>query len=153
MKILVVGSGGREHALAWKLAQSERVQTIFVAPGNGGTATDIRLKNIDITDPSALADFVQQEQIELTVVGPEVPLAAGIVNIFRDRGLKIFGPSKEAAQLESSKTLLKRLCIVIRSQPPNIRLSLMFRQRTTTSQPKALLSSLRRMVSLRVKAL
>jgi phosphoribosylamine--glycine ligase len=131
MKILVVGSGGREHALAWKLAQSERVQTIFVAPGNGGTATDIRLKNIDITDPSALADFVQQEQIELTVVGPEVPLAAGIVNIFRDRGLKIFGPSKEAAQLESSKTLLKRLCIVIRSQPPNIRLSLMFRQRTT----------------------
>ncbi|BBB61531.1 phosphoribosylamine-glycine ligase [Undibacterium sp. KW1] len=107
MKLLVVGSGGREHALAWKLAQSERVQTIFVAPGNGGTAADSRLKNINITDPAALADFAEQENIGITVVGPEVPLAAGIVNIFRDRGLKIFGPSKEAAQLESSKDFAK----------------------------------------------
>ncbi|WP_050465573.1 phosphoribosylamine--glycine ligase [Herbaspirillum autotrophicum] len=107
MKILVVGSGGREHALAWKIAQSSRIQTVFVAPGNGGTALDERLQNIDITDPTALADFVQQEHVALTVVGPEVPLAAGIVNIFRSRGLKIFGPTKEAAQLESSKDFAK----------------------------------------------
>lgn len=107
MKILVVGSGGREHALAWKLAQSDRAQTIFVAPGNGGTALDVRFKNVAISDPEALADFVEQEQIGLTVVGPEAPLAAGIVNVFRARGLKIFGPSKEAAQLESSKDFAK----------------------------------------------
>ena len=107
MKILVVGSGGREHALAWKLAQSERIQTVFVAPGNGGTATDNRLKNLDITDPQALAEFAIKEHIGITVVGPEVPLAAGIVNIFRDQGLKIFGPTKEAAQLESSKDFAK----------------------------------------------
>jgi len=107
MKILVVGSGGREHALAWKLAQSERIQMVYVAPGNGGTALDDRLKNIAITDPRALAEFAQQENIALTVVGPETPLAAGIVNIFRDLGLKIFGPTKEAAQLESSKDFAK----------------------------------------------
>ncbi|MES2025891.1 MAG: phosphoribosylamine--glycine ligase [Pseudomonadota bacterium] len=107
MKILVVGSGGREHALAWKLAQSERIQTIYVAPGNGGTALDDRLKNIAITDPQELAQFAQQENIALTVVGPETPLAAGIVNIFRNQGLKIFGPTKEAAQLESSKDFAK----------------------------------------------
>ncbi|MBF8179500.1 phosphoribosylamine--glycine ligase [Herminiimonas contaminans] len=107
MKILVVGSGGREHALAWKLAQSERIQTVYVAPGNGGTALDDRLKNIAITDPQELAQFAQQEHIALTVVGPETPLAAGIVNIFRNLGLKIFGPTKEAAQLESSKDFAK----------------------------------------------
>ncbi|MNJ95893.1 Phosphoribosylamine--glycine ligase [compost metagenome] len=107
MKILVVGSGGREHALAWKLAQSERIQTVYVAPGNGGTALDDRLKNIAITDPQELAQFAVQEHIALTVVGPETPLAAGIVNIFRNQGLKIFGPTKEAAQLESSKDFAK----------------------------------------------
>jgi phosphoribosylamine--glycine ligase len=107
MKILVVGSGGREHALAWKLAQSERVQMVYVAPGNGGTARDVRLQNVAITDLDALADFVEQEHIGLTVVGPEVPLAAGIVNLFRARGLKVFGPTKEAAQLESSKDFAK----------------------------------------------
>ncbi|MFM0738909.1 phosphoribosylamine--glycine ligase [Paraburkholderia xenovorans] len=107
MKLLVVGSGGREHALAWKLAQSPRVQLVYVAPGNGGTAQDERLRNIDITDPAALADFVEKEQIAFTLVGPEGPLAAGIVNLFRSRGLKIFGPSKEAAQLESSKDFAK----------------------------------------------
>ncbi len=107
MKILVVGSGGREHALAWKLAQSERIQTVFVAPGNGGTALDERLTNIAITDPQELAQFAQQENIALTVVGPETPLAAGIVNIFRAQGLKIFGPTREAAQLESSKDFAK----------------------------------------------
>jgi phosphoribosylamine--glycine ligase len=107
MKILVVGSGGREHALAWKLAQSERIQMVYVAPGNGGTARDNRLVNVDITDIVALADFAEKEHIGLTVVGPEVPLAAGIVNLFRGRGLKIFGPTKEAAQLESSKDFAK----------------------------------------------
>jgi len=107
MKILVVGSGGREHALAWKLAQSERVQMVYVAPGNGGTARDVRLQNVPITDLVQLADFVEQENIGLTVVGPEVPLAAGIVNLFRARGLKVFGPTKEAAQLESSKDFAK----------------------------------------------
>ncbi|MFB9244314.1 phosphoribosylamine--glycine ligase [Massilia antarctica] len=107
MKILVVGSGGREHALAWKLAQSERIQMVYVAPGNGGTARDIRLVNVELTDPEQLAEFVQREGIALTVVGPETPLAAGIVNLFRGRGLKIFGPTKEAAQLESSKDFAK----------------------------------------------
>ena len=115
MKLLVVGSGGREHALAWKLAQSPRVQLVYVAPGNGGTAQDERLRNVDITEPAALADFVEKEQIAFTLVGPEGPLAAGIVNLFRSRGLKIFGPTKEAAQLESSndfaKSFLKRHAI------------------------------------------
>ena len=107
MKILVVGSGGREHALAWKIAQSPRIQTVYVAPGNGGTALDERLQNVAITDLHALADFVEQEHIAITLVGPEVPLAAGIVNLFRARGLKIFGPTREAAQLESSKDFAK----------------------------------------------
>ena len=107
MKLLVVGSGGREHALAWKLAQAPRVQLIYVAPGNGGTAQDERLANVDITDIHELADFAEREQVALTVVGPEAPLAAGIVNVFRQRGLKVFGPSKEAAQLESSKDFAK----------------------------------------------
>lgn len=107
MKILVVGSGGREHALAWKLAQSKRIQIVMVAPGNGGTASDPRLKNVPITDPKQLADFVEQEHIALTVVGPEAPLAAGIVDLFRERGLKIFGPTQRAAQLEASKDFAK----------------------------------------------
>jgi phosphoribosylamine--glycine ligase len=111
MKILVVGSGGREHALAWKLAQSERIQMVYVAPGNGGTARDDRLVNVDLTDPAALADFAQAEHVGLTVVGPETPLAAGIVNLFRARGLKIFGPTREAAQLESSKDFAKSFMV------------------------------------------
>jgi phosphoribosylamine--glycine ligase len=107
MKILVVGSGGREHALAWKLAQSKRIQLVMVAPGNGGTAGDPRLQNIAINDPVELADLAQKEGIALTVVGPEAPLAAGIVDLFRERGLKIFGPTQLAAQLESSKDFAK----------------------------------------------
>ncbi|MGC7411420.1 phosphoribosylamine--glycine ligase [Pandoraea pneumonica] len=107
MKILVVGSGGREHALAWKIAQSPRIQLVYVAPGNGGTALDERLRNVPISDPNVLAEFAIREGIALTVVGPEAPLAAGIVNIFRARGLKVFGPTREAAQLESSKDFAK----------------------------------------------
>jgi len=107
MKILVIGSGGREHALAWKLAQSPRVQAVHVAPGNGGTALDPNLKNIAITDVKALADYAEAEKIGLTVVGPEAPLAAGVVDEFRARGLRIFGPTRAAAQLESSKAFAK----------------------------------------------
>ncbi len=107
MKVLVIGNGGREHALAWKLAQSPRVQMIYVAPGNGGTASDIRLRNVPITDLYELAEFAQREKIALTVVGPEAPLAAGAVDLFRERGLRIFGPTRAAAQLESSKDYAK----------------------------------------------
>ena len=107
MKILVVGGGGREHALAWKLAQSPKVQAIYVAPGNGGTALDKRLKNINITDIHDLRVWAATEKIALTVVGPEQPLAAGIVDEFRAHGLRVFGPTKAAAQLESSKAFSK----------------------------------------------
>jgi phosphoribosylamine--glycine ligase len=107
MKLLVVGSGGREHAIAWRLAQSARVQRVFVAPGNGGTAREPQLSNLPITDLAQLADFAEREQIAFTVVGPEAPLAAGIVDLFRSRGLKIFGPTRAAAQLESSKDFAK----------------------------------------------
>jgi phosphoribosylamine---glycine ligase len=107
MKVLVIGGGGREHALAWKLAQSPRVQCVYVAPGNGGTARDARMVNVGITDPAALADFVAAEKVGLTVVGPEAPLSAGVVDIFRARGLRIFGPTKAAAQMESSKAFAK----------------------------------------------
>jgi phosphoribosylamine--glycine ligase len=107
MKILVIGNGGREHALAWKLAQSPKVQMVFVAPGNGGTAADPRLRNVPITDLAALADFCLHEKITLTVVGPEGPLAAGVVDLFRNRGLRVFGPTQAAAQLESSKAFAK----------------------------------------------
>ena len=107
MKVLVVGGGGREHALAWKLSQSERIQKVYVAPGNGGTARDANLFDVPITDVKALREWAQQEKIDLTVVGPEAPLAAGIVDEFRAHGLKIFGPTKAAAQLESSKAFSK----------------------------------------------
>ena len=107
MKVLVVGSGGREHALAWKLAQSPKVQAVYVAPGNGGTALDSRLTNINITNIDELRVWAAVEKIALTVVGPEQPLAAGIVDEFRKHGLKVFGPTKAAAQLESSKAFSK----------------------------------------------
>jgi phosphoribosylamine---glycine ligase len=107
MKVLVIGGGGREHALAWKLAQSERVQVVFVAPGNGGTAADPNLHNVPLTEPAALADFAVAEKVALTVVGPEAALAAGVVDLFRARGLRIFGPTQAAAQLESSKAFAK----------------------------------------------
>jgi phosphoribosylamine--glycine ligase len=107
MKVLVIGNGGREHALAWKLKSSPKVQTVFVAPGNGGTAADPDLYNVAITDFHALADFVEAEKITLTVVGPEAPLAGGVVDVFRARGLRVFGPTQAAAQLESSKAFAK----------------------------------------------
>jgi len=107
MKVLIVGGGGREHALAWKMAQSPKVQQVYVAPGNGGTARDPVLKNIAITDVVALREWAQAEKIALTVVGPEGPLAAGVVDEFRAHGLRIFGPTQAAAQLESSKAFSK----------------------------------------------
>jgi phosphoribosylamine--glycine ligase len=107
VKALVIGSGGREHALAWKLAQGERVGAVFVAPGNAGTALEPKLKNVPITDLAQLAEFAVEEKIDLTVVGPEAALAAGAVDIFRARGLRIFGPTKAAAELESSKAFAK----------------------------------------------
>ncbi|MEW5839014.1 MAG: phosphoribosylamine--glycine ligase [Pseudomonadota bacterium] len=109
MNILVIGSGGREHALAWKLAQSPRVSKVYVAPGNAGTANEAKCENIAIaaTDIPALFAFAKDKNIDLTVVGPEAPLAAGVVDSFRDGGLRIFGPTREAAQLESSKAFAK----------------------------------------------
>lgn len=108
MKLLVIGSGGREHALAWKLAQSPKVSQVYVAPGNGGTAHEDGLVNVAIADIPALVDFARREDIALTVVGPEAPLAAGVVDAFRAAGLKIFGPTQAAAQLESSKDFAKQ---------------------------------------------
>jgi len=111
VKLLVIGSGGREHAMAWKLAQSPRVQKVFVAPGNGGTATENGLQNIEITSIPDLISFTKKEQIAITVVGPEAPLAAGIVDAFQEAGLRIFGPVRAAAQLEASKDFAKRFMV------------------------------------------
>jgi phosphoribosylamine---glycine ligase len=107
MKILVIGGGGREHALAWRLVQSPKTHKIYLAPGNGGTAHDDRFENVPITDVHELCAWAQAEKIVLTVVGPEVPLAAGVVDVFRKHGLRIFGPTQAAAQLESSKAFSK----------------------------------------------
>lgn len=108
MKILVIGGGGREHALAWRLAQNVKVQKVYVAPGNAGTALEDGLENVALNSVDELLAFAQREEIYLTVVGPEAPLAAGVVDAFRAAGLKIFGPTKAAAQLESSKDFAKR---------------------------------------------
>jgi len=111
MKLLVIGSGGREHALAWKLAQSPRVQKVFVAPGNGGTAVENGLENVAITGIPELLAFAKKEGIHLTVVGPEAPLAAGVVDTFTEAGLRIFGPRRAAAQLEASKDFAKAFMV------------------------------------------
>jgi phosphoribosylamine--glycine ligase len=109
MNVLIIGSGGREHALAWKVAQSARVKTVFVAPGNAGTATEPGVANvaIDVMDFAALADFAEGNSVGLTIVGPEVPLVAGVVDYFEGRGLRCFGPRRGAAQLEGSKAFTK----------------------------------------------
>ncbi len=109
MKVLIIGGGGREHALAWKAAQSPLVSEVFVAPGNAGTATEDKLTNIDINaeDISALCQFAKNSDIGLTIVGPEAPLVSGVVDLFQSEGLKIFGPSQQASQLEGSKTFTK----------------------------------------------
>ena len=107
MKILVIGGGGREHAMAWKISQSPKVSKVYVAPGNGGTALNPKLQNLPITDVRELRAWAQEQKIALAVVGPEAPLAAGVVDEFRAHGLRIFGPTKAAAQLESSKAFSK----------------------------------------------
>ena len=109
MNVLVIGSGGREHALAWKAAQSADVYKVFVAPGNAGTAAEANIENIDVkvNDFQGLADFAATNQVGLTIVGPEQPLVDGIVDFFQARELPIFGPSKGAAQLEGSKAFTK----------------------------------------------
>ncbi|TEA78118.1 phosphoribosylamine--glycine ligase [Allopusillimonas ginsengisoli] len=111
MKLLVIGGGGREHALAWRLARAPRVQTVFVAPGNGGTATAQNIQNVSLSTNEELVAFAQKEKIAFTVVGPEAPLAAGVVDAFRAAGLKIFGPTQAAAQLESSKDYAKAFMV------------------------------------------
>lgn len=107
MKVMVIGSGGREHALAWRIAQSPRVSKVYVAPGNAGTSLDPYLTNVALQTNDELIEFVRQEKIQLTVVGPEQPLSAGVVDAFRQAGLNIFGPTQYAAQLESSKDFAK----------------------------------------------
>lgn len=114
MKLLVIGSGGREHALAWKLAHSRRVSEIIVAPGNAGTATETKCRNapVNVTDLEGLLTLAQREAVNITVVGPEVPLVAGIVDCFRAAGMRIFGPTAAAAQLEGSKAYAKTFWLV-----------------------------------------
>ncbi|MDD3529391.1 MAG: ATP-grasp domain-containing protein, partial [Gallionellaceae bacterium] len=111
MKLLVIGSGGREHALAWKLAQGPRIQKVYVAPGNGGTAREEGLVNVAITAIPDLIAFARANDVAFTVVGPEAPLAAGVVDAFRAAGLRIFGPVQVAAQLESSKDFAKQFMV------------------------------------------
>ena len=109
MKVLVIGSGGREHALVWKLSQSPRVKKIYCAPGNGGIAETAELVAIGPEEVEKLAGFVEKEAIDLTVVGPELPLTLGIADLFHRRGLKLFGPDREAARLEGSKAFAKEI--------------------------------------------
>ncbi|PRP72252.1 phosphoribosylamine--glycine ligase [Chromobacterium amazonense] len=107
MKVLVIGSGGREHALAWRIAKSKRVSKVFVAPGNAGTALDPNLTNVPANNVAEWLALAKQEKVDLTIVGPEAPLAAGVVDVFRNEGLKVFGPTQYCAQLESSKDFAK----------------------------------------------
>jgi phosphoribosylamine--glycine ligase len=109
MKVLVIGSGGREHTLVWKIAQSPKVSQVYCAPGNAGISKLAQCININADNIEKLADFAQEEKIDLTVVGPELPLSKGIVNEFNRKGLRIFGPSKEATEIESSKVFSKYL--------------------------------------------
>ena len=119
MNILIIGGGGREHALAWKVAQSSRVNNVYVAPGNAGTAREPKVTNIAITadDPPDLLKFAQGHHVDLTIIGPEVPLVLGITDLFANAGLRCFGPSKAAAQLEGSKSFAKDFLARPRPQP------------------------------------
>jgi len=154
MKVLVIGNGGREHALAWKAAQSPLVQTVFVAPGNAGTALEPALQNvaIGVTDIPALLNFALNEKIDLTIVGPEAPLVIGVVDAFRAAGLKIFGPTEGAAQLEGSKAFTKDFLRVTKSRPVSIRISPKWSLRWRICAKKALRLSSRPTVWLPVKA-
>ena len=109
MKVLVIGNGGREHALAWKIGQSSRVDHVFVAPGNAGTAVDAENLDIDPMDFPGLIRFAKRNDVGLTVVGPELPLCGGLVDAFQDEGLRVFGPNKQAAELEGSKVFCKNI--------------------------------------------
>ena len=122
MRLLIVGSGGREHALAWKAKQSYLVSEIFVAPGNGGTASEENVNNIDIPaeDIEKLSEFALENNIDLTIVGPEIPLVKGITNKFQSLGLNCFGPTKDAARLEGSKEFMKNF--LTKYQIPNTKL-------------------------------
>ena len=111
MKVMIIGGGGREHALAWKVAQNKQVSRVFVAPGNAGTALNPDMVNVPITSVPELVAFAKEEQVALTIVGPEATLSQGVVDAFRAAGLKIFGPTKAAAQLESSKDFAKAFMI------------------------------------------
>ena len=122
MKVLIIGSGGREHAIAWKIAQSREVKEIFIAPGNAGTEKDKIIKNIAITDIKLLINFAKDKKIDLTIIGPEVPLSKGIVDSFRKNNLKVFGPTKAAAQLESSKDFFNHSILNIKIQPAVLKL-------------------------------
>ncbi len=126
MRVLIIGSGGREHALGWKAAQNPNVETIFVAPGNAGTALEPKLENvnIDVEDIAGLVAFAKEKAIELTIVGPEAPLVIGVVDAFREAGLPIFGPTQAAAQLEGSKAFTKDFLLVTKSQRVPTRISL-----------------------------
>src|SRR5438094_6440847 len=123
MNVLVIGGGGREHALAWKIAQSPRVAKVFVAPGNAGTAVEPALVNVAVTTIADLVALAQAEQIALTIVGPEAPLAAGIVDAFRVAGLRVFGPTQAAARLEGSTDSATALMPRRGSPPPPYRSS------------------------------
>lgn len=151
MKILVVGSGGREHALVWKIKQSEKAEKVFCAPGNAGISRMADCVDIAVTDVKKLLKFAKKEKIDLTVVGPESSLVAGLVDTFEKNGLRIFGPTKKAAELEGSKVFLKSFFKNITFPPLHLKFS-----RTGTRQKNILilkvhLSSLRQTVLLQAK--
>ena len=125
MRVLILGSGGREHAFAWKVAQSRRVDAVFVAPGNAGTALEPRVTNVDIAadDLPGLIEFAKRERIDLTIVGPEGPLVLGVTDAFEAAGLSCFGPRKRAARLEGSKAYTKDFLSVTQFRPPRTQLS------------------------------
>ena len=154
MNILIIGNGGREHALAWKAAQSPLADKVYVAPGNAGTALEANLENVAIaaTDIPALVAFAQSHDIGLTIVGPEAPLVIGVVDAFQAVGLKIFGPSQAAAQLEGSKPSPRISWRATASRPPNMKTSPRWSRHWPMCAAKAHRSSSRLMAWRPVKA-